>query len=440
MVPKTDTMPCSYVAEVAVIFLMVLYPECREKALRHLQDADFHFGSSKQFFQAIKQVDQERAPITEWTIYERVLNASPEVSKAYVGADWLDVLQMCDVPFHLAGHMEKLIDTSTRRALHALADKLRTESIDTGQLPEVSSRDLINQAEERLRALRRESSSATEQDIKDLFASFEDDYAKKGDGDARRGRSVTIGIESMDAENRGPFGSELVVIAARPSVGKTALGLQAAIAAAHDDAPAYIFSLEMSKEQIRERCIAHMSGIEVNRIRTRAFEGEDLRLYTNAKERFQGICRVNFKRGVTSLDICQAARTAHRVLGIKIVMVDYLGLIMSSGRKEEKEYQTIGNITRDLKLLALELEIPVLLLVQLNRESEKADREPRLSDLAQSGRIEQDADQVWALHAPKGIGDPSRTLIVLKGRNTGAGHRVNLTFLTDVQQLHERAA
>jgi len=137
-------------------------------------------------------------------------------------------------------------------------------------------------------------------------------------------------------------------------------------------------------------------------------------------------------------EICDAARRVHEVLGLRLIMVDQLSFIrpnVYNPRRDKREQ--IAEITRGLKDLALELGIPVMLMVQLNRESEKAGREPMLSDLAESGNIEQDADQVWAIHAPEGIGASERTLLVLKGRNTGAGHRVQLQFLTDIQRIEE---
>jgi replicative DNA helicase len=222
-------------------------------------------------------------------------------------------------------------------------------------------------------------------------------------------------------------------------VGKTAFGLQAALAAASEDAPSYIFSMEMSDVQMRDRAIAHIARLPLSRVQALDVVGSELTRYTMALTRFKGVCRLNFKQSLSVGEICGAARTAYRVLGIKLVMVDYLGRIRQETKYGSTLSERIGVITSELKTLASELKTPVLLLAQLNRESEKDKREPQLSDLRDSGAIEQDADQVWGLHAPEGIEKPARTLIVLKGRNTGAGYRLGLNFLTDVQRLEERA-
>jgi hypothetical protein len=157
-----DSMPCSHVSELGALFLMLMHEDCRSKGMA-LKEEDFYFH--KLFFRCMSEA------VTDLSMLDRIYKALPDgPERNNAGADWIDVLTMCDVPFHFRHHLETLIDTSTRRQLHILAAKLQDEAIN--RLPEFSSRQLIDSAEERLRNLRRDMGDATEVAIQDLFVSY----------------------------------------------------------------------------------------------------------------------------------------------------------------------------------------------------------------------------------------------------------------------------
>ncbi len=220
--------------------------------------------------------------------------------------------------------------------------------------------------------------------------------------DAHDGKSITgveTGYYELDEMTSGLQNGEMIIIAARPSMGKTALALNIAehIGANNKEAIAF-FSLEMGKAQLAERLMSSRSGVDSQRIRKRMLGGDDFaQLAQTCDELSNAPIYIDDTPGLSVLALRAKARRLHSRFGIKAIMIDYLQLMNDPGA--ESRQQEVSNISRNIKALARDLNVPVVCLSQLNRAAESREgHRPRLSDLRESGSIEQDADVVMMLH------------------------------------------
>lgn len=248
-------------------------------------------------------------------------------------------------------------------------------------------------------------------------------------------RGVATGIKNLDLQIGGFQPQELVVLAARPSVGKTSLALNiASYNAIHQNKAVGIFSLEMSREQLAERIISSEAMIEADKLRSGYLSQEDWQALTQVSNKLSDApLYIDDTAGLTALEIRAKAKRLAVSAKLNLLIVDYLQLA-SSGEKVESRVLEVAQITRSLKNLARELNVPVIVVSQLSRDIEKRDRKkPQLSDLRESGAIEQDADIVVFLYTDDNIDTaevnartPTNALIA-KHRNGKQGN-VKLMF------------
>ncbi len=254
---------------------------------------------------------------------------------------------------------------------------------------------------------------------------------------------IASGYVELDNLTSGFQRGEMIIIAARPSVGKTALAMNIVEHVGVDlKKPVAVFSLEMSKQQLAQRMLCARSGVDSHKLRSGALSREDRGKLTMAVgELSEGKIYIDDTPGLTALDLRSKARRLKQQQGIEMVVIDYLQLMEAP--REESRQQEISSISRSIKALARELDCPVICLSQLNRESEKDKRLPRTSDLRESGSIEQDADVVMLLHREAVLhrGDQDweqenqdklneAKLIIAKQRN-GPCDTVTLTFISE---------
>ena len=222
--------------------------------------------------------------------------------------------------------------------------------------------------------------------------------ARLGQGDALTG--VSTGYRKLDELTAGFQPSDLIIVAARPSVGKTALALNFCLKAALESGvPVAVFSLEMSAAQIITRMMAIEARVPLAKLRRYDLDDDD---WQRLQERLDGLAAaplyIDDSAALTTLELRARARRLHAQKGVGLVVVDYLQLMRSARRTESRELE-ISDISRSLKALAKELDIPVIALAQLNRKvEERADKRPMLSDLRESGAIEQDADVIMFIY------------------------------------------
>jgi replicative DNA helicase len=268
------------------------------------------------------------------------------------------------------------------------------------------------------------------------------------DARAQRGQfsisGLPTGYADLDDITAGLQNSELVVIAARPSVGKTAFALNLARhLTVEDHQPVFFVSLEQSRIELAERLLCCQARIDSHKLRTNHQSAEDIDKLMGAADLLrQAKLYIDDTPGLGMLRIAANARRLKLRHGIKAVIIDYLQLIEPDNRKDNRQEQ-VAAISRRLKFLARELTIPVIALAQVNRAAEdRQDHRPRLADLRESGSIEQDADTVLLLHRPEMYGDGQREgtveVIVAKQRNGPTGE-VNLAYLKQFMRFENFA-
>lgn len=251
---------------------------------------------------------------------------------------------------------------------------------------------------------------------------------------------VPSGLETLDRVTNGFQKSDLILLAARPSMGKTALALNIAEGAARNKKVVAVFSLEMSKGQLGTRLLSMKSGVNSQSLNTGAFNDGDMNKLLDALD---DLSRLNIyiddTAGISLLELRSKARRLAHDAGLDFIVIDYLQL-MQGGRQENRQ-QEISEISRSLKALARELNVPILALSQLSRSVEmRADKKPQLSDLRESGSLEQDADIVMFLYRDEYYNrDDSDNqniaeVIIAKNRN-GPTTSINLQFEKEVMRF-----
>jgi replicative DNA helicase len=257
---------------------------------------------------------------------------------------------------------------------------------------------------------------------------------------------LPTGFIDLDDKTAGLQNSELVILAARPSVGKTALAINIARHAAVDcekPVPVFVVSLEQSRIELAERLLCCQARVDSHKLRKGHLSSADMEKLIAASDHLQGAkLFIDDSPGQGMLRIAANARRLKLRHHIKLVVIDYLQLIEPDNRRENRQEQ-VASISRRLKSLARELRIPVLALAQVNRSSEdRQDHKPRLADLRESGSIEQDADTVMLMHRPE-LYEPGQhegvvEIIIAKQRNGPTGE-LTLTFLKQFMRFENFA-
>jgi replicative DNA helicase len=263
-------------------------------------------------------------------------------------------------------------------------------------------------------------------------------------------QGLKTGLVDLDHLTAGLQDSELTIAAARPGVGKTAFALAIARKAIQNGHAVHFASLEQAEVELADRLICAEAGLDGHKLRAGTFSRAEIAIFKEAGDRLASLPLFIDDDSVQSMFRITAKARRHKLRhGIRLVIVDYLQLVEPENRREPRHEQVAG-VSRRLKQLARDLALPVLALAQLNRASElRADQEPRLADLRESGAIEADADTVMLMHSPhvrkdgqEGPNDSSATVAievhVAKQRNGPTG-RVTLAFRKEYQRFENYA-
>ncbi|HID22054.1 MAG TPA: replicative DNA helicase, partial [Planctomycetaceae bacterium] len=332
-----------------------------------------------------------------------------------------------------------------RRLIHASADIMR-RAYD-GALP---ADELLQMAERQVFDIAQAKHVGQAHHVSEVLPLAFDRLHFRSEHSGQSLTGVPTGFIELDELTCGLQNSELVIIAARPSVGKTALALNIAqYVAVEENKGVLIVSLEQSKVELAERLLCSLARFDGHKLRSGRVSSKDIRHLMDTAERLRPApLFVDDTPGRNMLQIAATARRLKMRNDIRLVIVDYLQLIDADNPRDSRQEQ-IAQISRRLKLLARELQVPVLALSQLNRASElREDRRPRLADLRESGAIEQDADVVMLLHRTQADQDQSQEqgqraaevieVIVAKQRNGPIG-KVKLTFLKNYTRFETYA-
>lgn len=403
-------------------------------ALSLLKSEDFYNEGHRRVFDAINDLFMVGGSMEPLLVVEQLQkNGDLETAGGRNG-----VLDLMERPFIGASYKQYaqiVSDASTQRQLLDMTQRIQTMV----QQREGEAAEMVQTAEDQVFAL---SQKRTRGDLKSahdlVIASMERLTAATQSGSEITG--LATGFVDLDKLTGGLRPGNLVVIAARPSMGKTAFALGIAEhVALQDDGTVAVFSLEMSDDEVLQRILASAAMMDVQRLRTGRLAPEDWPRITRAADALAK-CRlyVDDSEGMTLGEMRTKARRLKSREGLSMIVVDYIQLMESrSGRRDENRVQELSTISRGLKMLGRDLGVPVLVLSQLNRTPDsRPDKRPMLSDLRESGAIEQDADMVMMIYREeyynpdcpqeeKGIAE----INLAKNRNGPTG-RARLTFMS----------
>ncbi len=426
----TRVPPSSVEAEVSVLGAVLLSSDAANVALEKLHPEDFYKPSHQAIFAAIISLFDANEPIDAVTVAEalRRTDMLERVGGVAYLTDLIDQVPTTSNIEHYSAIVEE--HALRRRLMRAGGDVV---SIATAT--ETAINDVLDQAEQAVFAV-------AERRVGDGLAPIDPllgPAIEQAEERNRLGREVTgisTGFRDVDRKLAGLHPTNLVIVAARPAMGKTALALNIAQRVAVQDEPVAIFSLEMSREEVVTRMLCAEGRIDSQRLRTgRLTESDFTKLSNAASVLYKRPIFVDDSPGLTVTEIRAKCRRMRRKPGLSLVIVDYLQLMSSTGG--ENRQQEIAIISRGLKNLARELHVPIIAVSQLNRSLEaREDKRPRLADLRESGAIEQDSDVVMFIYRheyyhPEAMETKGVAELQVAKHRQGATGRIEMTFLPE---------
>ncbi|MGC9100556.1 MAG: replicative DNA helicase [Caldisericum sp.] len=426
--------PYSIEAEQSVIGSMLIDDEAVLKVLEILRPEDFYRPEHEEIMRAIFELTTENVPIDIVSVTDKLKSMD---KLDFVGGTTYIMQVASSVPN--AANVEYYAKIVKTKALLRELIKAGAEISELGFNESMDIDEVLNLAEQKIFNISQRKSQSYFLRVRDFlhehFSEIENRHKK------RLGLSgIPSGFPSLDKITSGFQKSDLIIIAARPSIGKTSLALNLTEhIAIKSGKPVGFFSLEMSKEQLIERMLAAEAKVDMMRLKTGYLRDEDWPKLTEAYSNlYEAPIYIDDSPDVTLNDIRTKSRRLKIEAKVEVIFIDYLQLIRSE-QKVENRVLEISQITRGLKNLARELDIPLVVLSQLSRAVEKReDKRPVLSDLRESGSIEQDADVVIFLHVPDEDNKEEIELIVAKQRNGPQGS-ARLQFLQEYTKFVERA-
>lgn len=384
--------PHSADGEESVIGALLIDRDAIIAVAEFLRPSDFYDERHKVIYEACISLYEERIPIDVLTVAERLKKL--KFLKRIGGAAYLaELANKVPTAAHVEHYGRIVKDQATKRSLMTAASKLVDLSLDEG----LAADELLDKAEAEVFGLTQKFSVKGFTPVKALLTeSFDrlDELHKQGEGL----RGVGTGFTDLDDALAGMQRSNLLILAARPGVGKTSLAIGIAEnIALKDKRPVAFFSLEMSREEVMERLLVGVSDIDAWKLKTGKLDDEDFTKLSNAMgELAEAPIYIDDTPALSILEMRTRARRLQVESGIDLLIVDYLQL--ARARQLENRVQEVSEISQGLKNLARELKIPVLAISQLSRDVEKrGTKRPQLADLRESGAIEQDADVVMFL-------------------------------------------
>ncbi len=437
--PATPNIPHSREAEEAVVGAVLINPEAYYDVAQFLQADDFYIHRHKWIWEAFTRLHEQRTPVDMLTLSEELDRV--DQLEELGGPAYLTSL-INQVPSSLnAESYGRIVEAhSIRRKMINAANEIAALAYNEGSLVDTvmdeAEKAVFNVSERRLKHDLMPISSVLSE-----YYDRIDDLAKRSDEIF----GVPTGFIDLDKLLSGLQSSDLLIIAGRPGQGKSGFLLSVAKNAGltHKKHVA-VFSLEMSNEQVVQRLIAQETGIDSQRLRTGKLTEEEWPLFTHAIEVFSDTkIFLDDTPAITPLQLRTKCRRLHMEYGLDLVIIDYLQLMGGDSRNDNR-VQEVSYISRNLKVLARELNVPVLAAAQLSRAVEqRQDKRPILSDLRESGSLEQDADIVMFIYRPDQYENDSvkqnvAEIIVAKHRNGPVG-KIELIFRSALAKFENAA-
>ena len=414
-------MPHSLEAEQAVLGSVLIDSRCAAQVIAALKPDDFYSELNRGIFEVICSMFNFAKPIDAVTLLDEmklqgIFNA--QSSQTYL----VELMNVTPTAANVMRYVEIIRDKALLRNIAAVASDI-TAAVNEGT---GSSEDVLETAERRIYALRQ---GKTLGGLEPISAILGEVYQNLAELSKTKGGipGLPTGIGELDETIMGLKNSDFIILASRPGMGKTSLGLNMALNVAKKTGKAVaFFSLEMSKQQLAQRLLSSEAYVDSKKLQTGMLSKEDWQKLSGATA---AISRTKFYIDDNSIiTVSDMNAQCRRIHDLGLVVVDYLQLMTSaSGESSENRIQAVAEISRMLKIMAKELNVPVLCMSQLSRAStQRQDKRPMLSDLRESGSLEQDADIVLGLYREDYFNKESEEhnkaeLIVMKNRHGNTG-------------------
>jgi replicative DNA helicase len=432
--------PHALEAEAAVLGSMILDWQCCGEVVTQLKPSDFYKQAHAGIYETLVELYDKEQNIDMVLLNQKLRDK--QLLEGVGGLDYLVELAEGVPSSASVGYYANIVrEKSVLRRLIESAGRILYECYNSaegvGELLDKAERDIFEIAEQKI-----------DTDASTLKALLQETFDRLEADDGRLVTGVETGFFELDEMLNGLQNGEMIIVAARPSMGKTAFALNIAehIGATNKN-PVAVFSLEMSKQQLAQRLLCSRSGVDSHKLRRNMLSGDDFaKLSLAVGELSEAPIYIDDTPGLSLLALRAKARRLAARHGVKAIMIDYLQLMSAPGA--ESRQQEVSNLSRGIKALSRELSVPVICLSQLNRTAEQREgHRPRMSDLRESGSIEQDADVVMMLHREdyyhRGEEDYQENnlaeIIVAKQRNGPTG-TVKLMFNGGSTRFHNLAA
>jgi replicative DNA helicase len=416
-------------AEKSLLGAVLIDEETLADISEHVTSKDFYEKRHAIIYDAVMRLYEKHRPVDLLTLTDE-LKRKKELEVIGGSAYLTELTNYVPTAAHAAAYAELVAQKAVRRRLI----KASADISELGYDEETTTEELLGMAEAELFSV---SDQSLKQDLVSIESILTESFDRMEELHRNKGslRGVRTGYRDLDNMTAGLQRSDLIILAARPAMGKTTLVTNLAYnVASVSKLPVLFFSLEMSKEQLVDRMLADASGVDAWNIRTGNLSDDDFSKLSEAMgEMAETPIFIDDTPGLSVLEMRTKARRAAHEQPLGLIIVDYLQLMQGSGRSDGNRVQEVSEISRGLKLIARELNVPVIALSQLSRSVEsRSPQVPQLADLRESGSIEQDADIVMfiyreAYYNPETERENITDLIIAKHRNGPTG-KVELYF------------
>lgn len=395
---NNDGLPHNVEAEKALLGSVFWSYNSLQKVCEEVSSEVFYLDAHSKIFEVIKSLYQDKKPVDVGTVTSEIINRGLLLQIG--GVEYLNnVVESVATGANVAYYIDIVLEKFTLRRMIEAA----TAIITNANQSDVKVGEAVENAEKSILSISKLRRTSEFRSVREVLEKAQNDLESLAKNKGKV-TGLTTGLIDLDNLTNGFSPTQLIIVAARPAVGKTAFALNIACAAAKSTKKNIaVFSLEMPAEQLIMRMISSLGQVDNKKLQTGRLENEDWR---RINEAISQLADTNIffhdAGGVTASEIkAKCRRLSTQGEGLGLVIIDYLQLVDSSSKYAGSRQQEVSEISRSLKTMALELEVPVIALSQLSRSVEKReDKKPVLSDLRESGSIEQDADIVAALHAP----------------------------------------
>lgn len=409
---SNKSLPHNLDSERLVLSFCISGLEPADEVVPTLRPDDFYHSRHQHIYKAIQSLYNDRQSMDLPIVVDR-LRAQGTLKKAGGAAYVAKVIDV--IPWtaaHAETHARIIKNHAVTRSVIIQCSRLLSAAYDGIS----ASENLLDEAQRAFNEISVFSGDTTCESFSDIALGLSD---RLDTSDKRKSLAITTGLHKIDNIMGGLFPGDLGIIAARPGQGKSALMGNIMYGAASAGHPVLIFSLEMTKEQLFDRTISRLAQVNISKFRQpqHITENERARIFDATGEVYDLPIHIDDTAYIGHMELIRRARRYHRKHGIRLLMIDYLQLIYVSTRGPTTRDLAIGEVTRSLKGLAKELSVPIVILSQLNRAIEQRnDPTPMLSDLRESGNIEQDADWIGFIFGDSETGEAWRWFYLAKCR------------------------